>query len=131
MGIEPFLLSSSLIGVLAQRLVRRLCQECRRPREATLNEIQSFDLPEDPPPILYQAEGCSKCNNTGYVGRCGIYELIPIDDKIREMIHKGAGEQEMVGHARTYTPSIRQNGRHLVLEGLTTFEEVLRVTREG
>jgi len=77
---------------------------------------------------VYAPEGCDSCNHTGYRGRTGIYELIPIDDELRLLIHEGAGEQRMVEHARRVSKSIDQDGRDKVLAGITSVEEVLRVT---
>ncbi len=130
MGVEPFLLSSSVIGVLAQRLVRVLCPQCKQPYTASAGDCAFLDLPADNPPTLYKAAGCAACNNLGYHGRTGIYELIEVDDQLASMIHDGAGEQEMERYARTHSPSIRQDGMRRILEGKTTLEEVLRVTRE-
>jgi len=130
MGVEPFLLSSSLLGVLAQRLVRLLCPHCRRPYLATEAECQNFGLPSQKPPTLCTAEGCEHCGHTGYRGRTGIYELLPVDDELRNMIHDRAGEHAMERHARTRMPSIRQDGLRRVMAGDTTLEELLRVTRE-
>ncbi len=145
MGVEPFLLSSSLIGVLAQRLVRVLCNRCKRPHTPdaaecaamgiptdapTSAESRVLDLPMDKPPVIYEAVGCEHCNHLGYRGRLGIYELIEIDDHLRTMIHDGASEQDMERHARQSTPSIRQDGLRCILKGETSLEEVLRVTRE-
>lgn len=131
MGVEPFLLSSTLLGVLAQRLVRKLCPHCKKPHVANEVDCKSFGLPGDTPPILYSAEGCEHCNFQGYAGRTGIYELVEVDDKMRVMIHDGAGEHDLEAYARNNSPSIRQDGLRLALEGITTLEEVLRVTREG
>ena len=130
MGVEPFLLSSSVIGVLAQRLVRVLCPQCKQPYTASAGDCAILDLPADNPPTLYRAVGCAACSNLGYHGRTGIYELIEIDDPLASMIHAGANEPEMEHYARTHSPSIRQDGRRRILEGKTTLEEVLRVTRE-
>jgi general secretion pathway protein E len=129
MGIEPFLLSSSLVGVIAQRLVRVLSPESKQPFQAGEYERRLLNLrPEDPSPVLYRPgrEG----GGSGYRGRSGIYELIVVDDQMRTMIHDGASEQEMEKYARNTTPSIRDDGRAKVLRGETTIEEVLRVTRE-
>jgi general secretion pathway protein E len=131
MGVEPFLLSSSLLGVIAQRLVRRLCTECREPHVATQAECEKFDFPTSPAPTIYRSVGCDKCNHTGYSGRTGIHELVVIDDKMQNLIHDGASEHSMLEHARTVTPSIRDDGRYRILQGETTIEEVVRVTREG
>jgi len=128
MGIEPFLLSSSLVGVLAQRLVRVLSPETKQPFQAGEYERRLLNLaPEDPSPILYRP---GNSGGTGYRGRSGIYELIVVDDQMRTMIHDGASEQDLERYARTATPSIRDDGRAKVLRGETTIEEVLRVTRE-
>jgi general secretion pathway protein E len=128
MGIEPFLLSSSLVGVLAQRLVRVLNPESKQPFQAGEYERRLLNLrPEDPSPILYRP---GRDGGSGYRGRSGIYELIVVDDQMRTMIHDGASEQELERYARNATPSIRDDGRAKVLRGETTIEEVLRVTRE-
>ncbi len=127
MGIEPFLLSSSLIGVLAQRLVRVLSPDTRQAFEAGEYERRLLGLrPEQPSPTLYRPARAG----AGYRGRTGIYELIVVDDAMRTMIHDGASEQELERHARLSTPSIRDAGLSKVLRGETTIEEVLRVTRE-
>ncbi|MDE2251726.1 MAG: Flp pilus assembly complex ATPase component TadA, partial [Gammaproteobacteria bacterium] len=127
MGIEPFLLSSSLIGVLAQRLVRVLNPETRQGFTAGDYERRLLGLePGAPSPMLYRpAPGPG-----GYRGRTGIYELIVVDDAMRTMIHDGASEQELERRARRQTPSIRDDGLGKVVRGTTTIEEVLRVTRE-
>ena len=128
MGIEPFLLSSSLVGVLAQRLVRVLNPQSKQPFQAGEYERRLLNLrPEDPSPILYRP---GRDGGSGYRGRSGIYELIVVDDQMRTMIHDGASEQELERYARNATPSIRDDGRAKVLRGETTIEEVLRVTRE-
>jgi general secretion pathway protein E len=128
MGIEPFLLSSSLIGVVAQRLVRVLDPHTREAAPATEYERRLLNVPDNQPsPILYRP---GREGGSGYRGRTGIYELVMIDDAMRTMIHDGAGEHELERHARTMTPSIRDDGRAKVLAGTTTIEEILRVTRE-
>lgn len=130
MGVEPFLLSSSLIGVLAQRLIRILCKHCKKPIEATISECTLLGVANDPRPIIYHAVGCSLCRNTGYSGRSGVYELIAIDDTLRTMIHDKKSEQLIKQYARTLFPSIRQDGYQRVLSGDTALEEILRVTYE-
>jgi general secretion pathway protein E len=129
MGIEPFLLSSSLVGVLAQRLVRVLDPDTKQPFQAGEYERRLLNLgPDDPSPILYRPG--RESGGSGYRGRMGIYELIVVDDQMRTMIHDGASEHELEKYARQSTPSIRDDGRAKVLRGETTIEEVLRVTRE-
>lgn len=127
MGVEPFLLSSSLIGVLAQRLVRTLDADLRESYTATEAECDLLRVPRDTPPTLYRP---TAGNAQSFRGRSGIYELVSIDDKMRTMIHDGAGEHELEQYARTQSPSIRDDGRAKVLSGHTTLEEVLRVTRD-
>jgi len=129
MGIEPFLLSSSLIGVIAQRLVRVLTPESRVAATASEYERRLLNVPPgDPSPVIYRP-GRSDGGN-GYRGRMGIYELVVIDDTMRTMIHDGAAEHDLERYARTLTPSIRDDGRAKILAGESTIEEVLRVTRE-
>ncbi|MBT8142564.1 MAG: Flp pilus assembly complex ATPase component TadA, partial [Gammaproteobacteria bacterium] len=130
MGVEPFLLSSSLIGVLAQRLVRLLGPECKTKAPIKPKERDLLRLNGDQGIELYHPVGCDNCNQSGYQGRTGIYELVRMDDDLRTMIHDGAGEHTLEKYARQFTPGIREDGRRKILEGLTTVEEVLRVTRE-
>jgi general secretion pathway protein E len=126
MGVEPFLLSSSLIGVLAQRLVRVLDDDTKVPYVAREYECRTLNLDPENPPTLYRP---GQDDATGFRGRTGIYELITIDDTMRTMIHDGASEQNLEKYARTMTQSIRDDGSRRVLQGDTTLEEVLRVTR--
>ncbi len=132
MGIEPFLLSSSLMAVMAQRLVRTLCEHCKEPIQPSEMECTLLGLPESvaKETTIYKPKGCDKCNNQGYRGRLGIYEFIEIDDHLRKMVHDRAPEQEMLEYAHTQALSIRDNGLKQVLAGFTTLEEVLRVTTE-
>jgi general secretion pathway protein E len=127
MGVEPFLLSSTLLGVLAQRLVRVLDPTTRVPYAAAEYERKILNIPADAPaPTLYRPS----TEGVGYKGRSGIYELVTVDDAMRTMIHDGAGEHELERHARTQSASIREDGRQKILSGMTSLEEVLRVTRE-
>ncbi len=131
MGIEPFLLSSSLIGVMAQRLVRLLCKDCKQEHEVTPAEAEWLGLAADAMASIYRPAGCSACNQTGYRGRTGIYELIEIDDELRGMIHEGASEIDMTRCARERAPGILGDGQRRVLDGQTSMEEVMRVTTAG
>jgi general secretion pathway protein E len=130
MGVEPFLLSSSILGVLAQRLVRQLCPTCKQPHTANEQEIRLLSLESSPAPTIYSAPGCEECNFQGYRGRTGIYDLMIVNEEIREAMHNNETESVIERMARQHSPSIRSNGREQVLKGNTTVEEILRVTRE-
>ena len=130
MGVEPFLLASSLIGVMAQRLVRNLCPNCKKPHETTEKEREWLGMGADDSTVIYSADGCSECNHLGYAGRSGVYEFIPVDAHLQNMIHEGEGEQSMEEYARTMSTSLGQDGKRLILAGHTSLEEVLRVSRD-
>ncbi|MSQ52543.1 MAG: type II secretion system protein GspE [Betaproteobacteria bacterium] len=135
MGIEPFLLASSLVGVLAQRLVRRLCPECKQNYQPDPAERRLFGKQQEGiqwPGILYRARGCVACKQTAYQGRMGIYELLTIDDPLRRMIHERAAEQEIREHsiATGRLRALRDDGLRWVTNGETSLDEVLRVTRD-
>lgn len=130
MGIEPFLLSTSLLAVLAQRLVRTLCPHCREPHQLTEQEKLLLSIPAQDNPTIYRPKGCEECNYSGYRGRTGIHELLLVDEAVREAIHAEAGELAIERMIRAFTPSIRSDGLDKVMLGITSLEEVLRVTRE-
>ncbi len=130
MGIEPFLLSSSLIGVLAQRLVRVLDPAQREAYAATARELAAFGKPADTKATLYRPASNTAGRHAGFRGRTGIYEYIPVDEEFRRLIHGNASEAELERHARTRSPSILDDGWLKCVAGVTTTEEVLRVTRE-
>ncbi len=125
MGVEPFLLSSSLTGILAQRLVRRLCDGCKKERQATTEEL---DFLKEAKAIVFENAGCESCARTGYSGRTGIYELVSIDEQMRALIHDQTSEQELANYARSRAPNIKEDGKQKILDGTTTVQEVLRVT---
>jgi general secretion pathway protein E len=128
MGIEPYLLASTLNGVLAQRLVRKLCAECRAPYEPDTKERSVFGKPA--PERLYRAVGCGACNFSGYKGRTGIYELFTADDETRRLIHDTAPEAALRDRAvKGGMVRLREDGLRWVREGATSLDEVLRVTR--
>ncbi len=131
MGIEPFLLSSSLLGVLAQRLVRTLCPDCKEAYPADNSQKKLFGMKKSESLTLYRASGCPQCNNKGYRGRTGIHELLIVDEKVQSLIHDEVGEQAIEKEVREHTPSIRQDGLDKVLQGITSLEEVMRVTKES
>jgi general secretion pathway protein E len=133
MGAEPFLISSSLIAVMAQRLVRKLCEHCKTPYQ--LSDSQCRELGLDPAKItsrlVYNVRdgGCRECQMTGYRGRIGIHEMLLIDDNVRNMIMARANSSQ-IRSAATGLSSLRADGAQKVLRGITSFEEVLRVTQE-
>ncbi|MFP4154687.1 MAG: type II secretion system ATPase GspE [Halothiobacillaceae bacterium] len=131
MGVEPFLLSSSLIGVLAQRLVRRLDPETREAYTPDAAECRLLGVDPADPPTLYRPSEASLREGGGYKGRMGIYELIRVDGALQRMIHDGDGEQAMEQYLRQKTPSLRAYGLACIRAGLTTTEEVLRVTSDN
>ena len=131
MGAEPFLLSSTIIGVAAQRLVRVLCPHCKKPEIADDAVRQVMNMSDATERFkIYRPVGCDHCAQTGFHGRTGIYEMIHVDSKLQAMIHKNESEANMEEYAHTYSKSMRQDGFRKVLLGETTIEEVLRVTAE-
>lgn len=133
MGIEPYVIASALIGVVAQRLVRRLCPECRRPHTPGADVLRALSLSEqDAAQVLfYRAVGCHACNHTGYRGRIGIYEVMTVTDKIRRLIAQRAGEETIREAAIAAGMSmLGEDGLAKVKAGVTTAEELLRVVTE-
>ncbi len=126
MGIEPFLLSTSLLAVLAQRLIRTLCVHCKQPVLTSPSEMALMGLTE--PATIFKAVGCPECNGSGYKGRSGIHELVQVTDEVRLAIHGEDGEVGIERVVRPTTPTIRQDGFSKVLQGITTIEEIMRVT---
>ncbi len=130
MGIEPFLLASSLLGVIAQRLIRVLCGDCKEAYSPDAAECQQLGISAPSETLIYHARGCKNCNFSGYRGRTGIYEVVKVDEQIRRMIHDDKGEQDITDYVRQDSDSIRDDGCRKVLDGVTTLEEVLRVTQK-
>jgi general secretion pathway protein E len=130
MGVEPFLLASSLIGIVAQRLVRRLCPQCRRPVPRGRQAVGAIaGLPEGT--TIYEPVGCPACKGSGYSGRTGVYEMLIVDDELRRLIHDRAAEQQLREYALAHgMRSLREDGMRWVLQGVTSLEEIVRVTRE-
>jgi general secretion pathway protein E len=131
MGIEPFLVASSLIGVLAQRLVRTICSKCKHDYVPTAEEVSGVGLDPRTVRLLYKGQGCKVCQGTGYQGRTGIYELMLIDDEIRALILKNTDSGTIKHKARERGMiTLRDDGADKVQQGITTAEEVSRVTQE-
>ena len=138
MGIEPYLLSSTLIGVAAQRLVRKLCPACRAPHVPDESEREILGASREPgvrakaaAPGIFAPAGCAACGWSGFKGRTGIYELLTIDEPIRKLIHDVASEGDIAELAqKSGMATLRKDGLRWVNEGVTSLEEVLRVTRD-
>lgn len=131
MGIEPFLIASSLVGLIAQRLVRKLCEHCKIERQLTEEEAQLLQKITTPnQQSLYHPQGCEHCNQLGYQGRTGIYELIPISDELQHKIHRQESIQTLEEFLRPNIPSIQEDGFKRVVAGDTSLAEVLRVTKQ-
>jgi general secretion pathway protein E len=129
MGVDTYLLASSLVGVLAQRLVRTLCPHCKVPYLADAATCTRLGLGPETSHQLFRAEGCEQCQR-GYRGRVGIYELISITPEVSALIHQGSSEQALTEATRKHSRSLFQDGRQRVLDGLTSLDELLRVTQE-
>lgn len=128
MGIEPYLLGDSLVGIIAQRLVRRLC-ECKKPKEATDEDKRIMGLPKDKEQIIYEPCGCPICNGSGYRGRIGIYEIMTINQKIRNLIASRATADKIKAAAEEDgMSSLRNSAAKYVCEGVTSMAELLKVT---
>ncbi len=126
MGVEPFLLSSSLLGLVSQRLVRSLCPECKTPLQVSDDGWKQHGLVERP----FQANGCASCLQSGFKGRTGIYEVIEVDSTLQSMIHDKQSQQNIEKYSRTKSDSLLVDGLSKVEQGVTSLEEVFRVTRE-
>ncbi len=131
MGAEPYLIASVLEGVLAQRLVRRICQACRTPETPSAADIEALGVEAPPGVTLYRGLGCDECRNTGYRGRTAIYELFTITEDVRSLILRRASSREIRRLAvEAGMTTLRMDGWSRACEGVTTVEEVLRVTQE-
>jgi type II secretory ATPase GspE/PulE/Tfp pilus assembly ATPase PilB-like protein len=131
MGVEPFLVASSLEMVVAQRLVRLICEGCKEPITIQDADRIRSEYGSDLPDALYHGRGCSKCGGTGYRGRKGIFELMPISDELRNHVTENASAQVIRRTAiEQGMSSLRQDGWRLIQAGMTTVEEVLRVTKD-
>ena len=125
MGVEPFLLSSTVTALVAQRLVRRLCENCKEPYKPAASECAELGVAKGA--TFRKSVGCMQCQNIGYQGRLGLYEMAINDDILRQMIHDNASETDMAAHAFATRKTLLQSGADSVLEGVTSSEEVLRV----
>jgi type IV pilus assembly protein PilB len=132
MGIESYLLADSLIGIIAQRLVRRLCPKCKRARAATAEEKQLMGLELTQDFTFYDPMGCDQCESTGYSGRIGIYEIMTVTPKLKNMIAKNVSADDLKAEAQAGgMHTLRESAIRLVLDGTTSYKEMLRTTFEN
>lgn len=131
MGIEPFLVASSVVAVLAQRLLRKICPDCKRPYQASAEELNRLELPPTSSVTLYRGAGCAACSQTGYRGRTGIFELLVLDDEVRRLIGAKADSSAIKQAAIAKgMVTLKQEGAEKVIQGQTTLEEVMRITQQ-
>ncbi len=132
LGVEPFLIASTVTGVVAQRLVRKVCVRCRRPATLSPDQCRALGIPPDSkPPTVYQGVGCVYCRHTGLRGRTGIFEVLPVNSRIRSLVMNDADASEIAEAARTDgMMTLREAAVRKLALGVTTFEEVVRVTAE-
>jgi type IV pilus assembly protein PilB len=131
MGVEPFLVTASVNLILAQRLARKICAECKQPLETNVKALVDLGMKEaDAKKVqLFKGAGCRTCSNTGYKGRIAIYEVMPFFDGLKELVLQGASTAEIKAEMiRQGAKSLRMSGISKLVEGITTVEEVLRVS---
>ena len=131
MGVESYLIADSMVGVIAQRLVRKLCPHCKKPHMATAEEKKLLRLPPDKEKEIYEPGGCHFCNQTGYFGRIGVFEMMEVNDDMRKLISANASTEKLTEAARrTGMHTLRENAVQYVLDGVTSVEEMLRASYE-
>ena len=131
MGIEPFMIGASVVGVIAQRLVRKLCPKCRQQYELEEHEKKLLEIDDNSNIKVYKPVGCHYCNNTGYQGRIGVYEIMTVTGQLRKLINKGANSNEIKEQAiRDNMNTLKENAIKLVLDGTTSLDEMLRIAYE-
>ena len=131
MGIEPFLVASAVIGCVAQRLVRKICPECRQPYVPFPDSPECLMLPDNPEAcaLLYHGTGCIHCGNTGFRGRLAVHEVMPMSPALRELVVRRASTSDLTQQAIAEgMQTIQQDGMSKVLDGRTSLKEMLRVT---
>jgi len=130
MGIEPFLIASSLEGIIAQRLVRRICEDCKEPYKPTVTELEELGLKEGDY-TFYRGKGCDSCLGTGYKGRIGIFEVLEIDDDLKSLIIKtqDAGPIRKLAKEKGFF-TMMEDGIRKIIKGITTPQEVISVIKE-
>jgi general secretion pathway protein E len=132
MGAEDYLLASSVLGILAQRLVRVICPSCKIEAEEQVAHLREIGFPQGPSTVLYEGRGCKECGDTGFVGRMGVYELMLMDDDIRRLTITNADSTQLRRAAtQNGMVTLREDGFQKVIRGFSTVSEVLRVTQES
>jgi general secretion pathway protein E len=126
MGVEPYLLASTVRAIVAQRLVRRLCAACKRPAVTGPQERAMLAQVGAENATVFEGVGCAHCNGSGYVGRVGLYEFVSVDDEFRRLIHADATEQDMAAHAFRQDEPLLKSGLHAAAAGITSLSDVLR-----
>jgi type IV pilus assembly protein PilB len=131
MGLEPYLLGDALCGIIAQRLVRRLCTQCKKPHVATDIEKKQLGVPLENPLTIYEPGGCSMCADTGYYGRIGVYEILNVTPEIKRLIASRATTEEIKNEAvRQGMNTLHMAAAQYVLEGMTTVTEMIKISTE-
>ena len=130
MGCEPYLISAAMLGLLAQRLVRRICSNCTKPIVANTTERQLLEIPSERGPVeIFRGEGCSRCGRSGYYERVGVYEFVAFDSGLSELVMQKAATEQLHRHAVAQGAiTLRSDAIQKVLHGLTTLEEAVRIT---
>ena len=132
MGIEPYLIADATVGVIAQRLVRRLCPECKKQRFATEDEKKLMRIKPEYKVPIYEPQGCIKCNNTGYKGRIGCYEIMEVTPTLKHIISRGGTADEIKQQAlKEGMRTLRMSATKYVVQGITSFSEMVRISFEG
>jgi general secretion pathway protein E len=132
LGVQPFLISSTLLGAMAQRLVRKICPHCTEKYSIKGQELRGFGFPANKDVYtLQRGKGCKECRGTGYLGRCGIFEIFPMSDRLKKMVMTNESSAELVKVAKQEgMKTLREDAWDKVLQGVTTIQEVVRVTGE-
>jgi type IV pilus assembly protein PilB len=131
MGVDSYLIADSVVGIIAQRLVRRLCPHCKRKKLAEPNELSFMGLPANSEVPLFEPVGCQRCNQTGFTGRIGVYEILEVTPEIKYMISRKANANEIKRAAvENGMSTLRASAIRLAVEGVTSFRETLNVSFE-
>ena len=131
MGVENYLIADSMIGVIAQRLVRKLCPHCRKVYMASEEEKRILRKPPEEDVEIFKPAGCNFCNQTGFFGRIAVFEIMEVNEEIRSLIAKNASTEQLADAAkRSGMRTLRENGIRYVLEGITSVDEMLKASYE-